>query len=169
MPIHGPAPARVDSLLPLLLYTLYFVTTYYIELCHVQPLSRGDFPERTSGGDRRLDPSLSLFRFRQAEKRRSSGSVQLHFPSATRSGLFLSSTSLRSLHFPFPFFLYILQSGCQVDVVRPIEFFPPCYCRSDTTTHLPPSTTNPHHGGTSSSDRRYYRGHETGPTEGARL
>lgn len=138
----------------------------------MQPLSRGGFPERTSGGDRRLDPSLSLFRFRQAEKRSSSSSLptSLHFSNAVWSvsypaPLFALFISL------FPFFLYIRQFGCQVDVVQPIEFFPLCFCRSDTY-HLPlppPINTNPHHGGTSSSDRRYYRGHETGPTEGARL
>ena len=86
--------------------------------------------------------AVSIRRFHCFDSvRRRSAAVQvhfqLHFTSATRSGLFLIQHLSSLSSFSFPFFLYSLQFGCQVDVVQPIEFFPTCFCRSDTTTHLP--------------------------------
>ena len=97
----------------------------------MQPLSRGGFPEQTSGGDRRLDPSLFIVSIPSGGE-----AQQFNFTSTTRSVAVQHLSSLSS--FPFSFFLYSLQFGCQVDVVQPIGFFPPCFCRSNTTTtHLP--------------------------------
>ena len=91
MPIHiSVHHAHVDSIL-LLLYLVYFVTIQYRNR-HVQPLSRGGFPKWTSGGDRRLDPSLSLFPGGEAQQFRFS-STSLHF-----------SNTVWSVFYPAPLF-----------------------------------------------------------------